>query len=582
MESVSKNSQLPGDQTESPVLQWAVIALVFASFFSYSAIQTTIPGANEPHYLCKAKHYWNPEFCRDDPFLNSSNAHLVFYQTVGVLTRWFTLTQTAWIGRVLGYGLLAVGWTFLVRQLLPGRWSPLWTAWVFLAITRLGDIPRLLGWSQNEWYGKLNRFVLSLSGEWLVGGLESKVFAYGFVMWAMACALQGRAKWAGVLTGLAISFHPVVGIWAVIAAGIAWIISSCWNRFKHQTKWNWRETAKQLILPLQLLLLCSLPGLIPALRLIGGGDPELAQQANEIQVFSRLAHHLDPFRFHAAAWVAYGAMIVLWLVIRNWSAKRPGENWFALFVIASLIIACGGWIVGRIPRLDEAGSPDTESTLFALRMSLMKFYPFRLCDVFIPVALAVAMTGGLICLREKCFLSRVSQTARLRRGLPWGFCLAAFVFSLWSPSLDRDPSRMDDDTSSEWLAACHWIDQETPADSVVYTATSGSWAFKWHAHRAEYYSYKDIPQDAIGILDWKRRAKVLDDWAEFHADEPIYTAASLIELHELTGITHLICEADVGPFEIAPAYVSTNKERSAEFKFHVYRLKDAYQSVPKR
>ena len=67
--------------------RFLVIAAVFLSFTLDSFARYPIPGPNESHYLCKAKHYWNPEWCARDLFLSSSNAHLVFYQTFGLLTR---------------------------------------------------------------------------------------------------------------------------------------------------------------------------------------------------------------------------------------------------------------------------------------------------------------------------------------------------------------------------------------------------------------------------------------------------------------------------------------------------------------
>ena len=208
-------------EIDKPLSRWHLLPLtlaVFASFFAYSALQTPVPGANEPHYLAKAKHCWDRSFARGDLFLESTDAHPVFYYTVGALTRFLTLEQTVWTGRVLAYGLLAVGWTAMLARVLPGRWSPLAVAWVFLALTRLGDLPRTLEWPATERYGLLHRFVLSISGEWLVGGLEAKIFAYGFVFWSLAMWWSGRRRWAAVLAGLAVSFHPIVGIWAIFAA----------------------------------------------------------------------------------------------------------------------------------------------------------------------------------------------------------------------------------------------------------------------------------------------------------------------------------------------------------------------------
>ena len=184
-----------------------VTAAVFASFAISSFARYPIPGPNEPHYLCKAKHYWDPAWCDRDFFLTSSSAHLIFFQSFGMLTRCISLDATAAIGRFVGLLIFAAGWTFLVHTLVPARWSPLWAAWTFLAIAA---------------------FAGNLSGEWLIGGIEAKVVAYGLLFAAMACCMKaiywersGSLLVAGILVGIAISFHPVVGIWGAACAVFA-------------------------------------------------------------------------------------------------------------------------------------------------------------------------------------------------------------------------------------------------------------------------------------------------------------------------------------------------------------------------
>ena len=51
--------------------------LVFLIFFIQGA--WPVPEVNEAHYLSKAKHYWNPQWCDQDFFCNSADAHQVFY-----------------------------------------------------------------------------------------------------------------------------------------------------------------------------------------------------------------------------------------------------------------------------------------------------------------------------------------------------------------------------------------------------------------------------------------------------------------------------------------------------------------------
>ena len=41
------------------------------------------PDVNEAHYLAKAKHFWQPDWCPADFFLNSPDAHTPFYVVFG-------------------------------------------------------------------------------------------------------------------------------------------------------------------------------------------------------------------------------------------------------------------------------------------------------------------------------------------------------------------------------------------------------------------------------------------------------------------------------------------------------------------
>ena len=145
------------------------------------------------------------------------------------MTLWWDLTTVAYFGRATSLLMLAASWTSLATRLQrdeSGRSSPaitsLLSAWMFLGLQAVGN----------------------LSGEWLIGGFESKVVAYAFVFWAVAAMLDRRIIAAAVCSGIAISFHPIVGMWHVTAMGIAEI-----SNFKFQIS-NWKElmegTGKEL------------------------------------------------------------------------------------------------------------------------------------------------------------------------------------------------------------------------------------------------------------------------------------------------------------------------------------------------
>ena len=93
---------------QSPATRWLEIALILLVFFVEGG--APVPHNNEAHYLAKAKHYWNPAWCEGDLFLESADPHLVFYWTVGLLTKWFSLPTVAWFGRIAAWSSLAWAW----------------------------------------------------------------------------------------------------------------------------------------------------------------------------------------------------------------------------------------------------------------------------------------------------------------------------------------------------------------------------------------------------------------------------------------------------------------------------------------
>ncbi len=503
---------------------WIVLA-VFLSFLASSAVRRPVPSVNEPHYLCKAKHYWQPEWCAGDFFLESSNPHLVFYQTVGLLTQWLTLPQAAWAGRLLALGCLAWGWTRLLSRLLQQRWLPLAAAWVFLLLQSLGN----------------------LSGEWLVGGVESKVFAYAFAFAGLAGGLDRRWVPAGVWMGLAISFHPLVGLWGVIAAAMgtaAMIVSRYRQPATAETQatvgvwtpFDWRSAG----LGSMAMIVCALLGLLPALSLLAGVDPDMAARADRLQVGMRLAHHLDPARFSLSAYRYYALLLVL--VALLWRASQPSRSrrWFAGFVGATVVIALVGMLAGWGPR------PLAAMPLSAFRVWLLKFYPFRLADLFVPVLTSVTVVAACHAAETEGFLTVWHR--RAARVL----AVTAFLLSLVLPTPDRHPSRMSAAKEADWIATCRWIREQTPPDALLYAANE-SWAVKWFAHRAEYVNYKDFPQDAPGIIEWAGRRRLMNDWARETFADGRCTAEELARLHADTGITHLTASR-LGPIDIDPAY----------------------------
>ena len=58
-----------------------------------------VPDVNEPYYVGKAIHFWNPGYFAGDPFLTSSDSHYLFYAVFGFFSLFLKPAALVWFGR---------------------------------------------------------------------------------------------------------------------------------------------------------------------------------------------------------------------------------------------------------------------------------------------------------------------------------------------------------------------------------------------------------------------------------------------------------------------------------------------------
>ena len=483
----------------------AVLAIVV---LCYVVAGSPPPSVNEPHYLGKARHYWNPEWCKGDFFLESADAHEVFYWTFGWLTQYFTLSQTAWIGRLTVWTLFAIAWTSLVRRFTIAHWPSVVSAAILMPLIHFGH----------------------LSGEWLIGGVEAKGFAWAFVFFGVTKVVERKWWCVWPLLGIASSFHILVGGWAVVACLIAW----CFRRKEEQLSFT--ELAVWLVIGGSL----ALPGLVPAIQLTAQSTAEDIREANLTYTFRRLSHHLVFYRF--AQWnplhpdfnvtrpTSFAIVVLGWFMLGTWQPNSDRLARLRAVVNGSLLIAAAGiamdFLLGPFP---------------ATRAGIMRYYWFRLSDVLVPSGIAVTLLTGFS-------LSQTRQRAIVAA------CLIAAIVGMYSMSHSHGMSArstalqqqswrgvLKDSEAGEidnaWGDACEWIrnDPAMTEDSVFLTPTRQQ-TFKWYAHRPDAVTWKDVPQDAAGLNAWwerRRQVYLLGEW-------PWQDLEAWANIRATTGVTHVI------------------------------------------
>ena len=485
----------------SPSLRQSAIAFVetILIFLCFIAVAGQGPPAvNESHYLTKAKHFWNPDWCPGDLFLASSFSHWLFYFGLGWPTKYLSLSTFAWLGRLMTWAAMAWAWRRLSWRLIPVPLMGCFSAILFLIL--------------NE------RF--HLAGEWVVGGFEAKGIAYCFVVFALGDMLIGRWRRVWPWLGAAAAFHVLVGGWAMLAAGLSWCLSQRSNRQHRGTTAslaNWHTLGQQLSVqsPYLLLALTLLAiGAIPPFLADQQATPAEIAAASLIYVNQRIAHHLTFAAFPTMHVARFVLLILTWALLFNWSLKRclDSQNRLAglyYFGIGSLVISLGGLILSGLADSDNAAQ------MFAAR--LLRFYWFRLADFAIPAttALAIGSVTGTWLLYEN------NRARKICAATASGLILVAA--SLLVRERNSDPRPFADQRSlpsypgedfrtqqtySNWRKVCRWIESNTPTDAVFITPHEQQ-TFKWYAGRTEVVNWKDVPQDARSITEWDRRVQEL-------------------------------------------------------------------------
>jgi len=527
--------------------------LIFAVFFLHGA--WPVPDVNESYYLGKAIHFWNPGWLEGDFFLESTDAHQVFYFMFGWLSLWLPPVTLAWTGRAICWLLLAWAWRRLSFAAVSRPWWSVLTAALFVCLMER----------------------CQMAGEWVVGGVEAKPFAYALVFLGLEAVLRNRWNRGLLLMGAAAAFHPLVGGWSAVAAGIAWLrlrtidtqprpavaprTADAGRGLFGETDGGgssgatngrgFLETPSLRALWPGILggLLLSLPGLIPSLALDWGVDWETARQAHQIYVFERLPHHL----FLPGIYPEFILRLVLlwcfWLLLGT-GRIRPSlsdEVQFRLarlraFVAGVVAIALAGAAIHLLIPLDRG-----------LAAGLLRYYWFRLTDVALPLGVAIEaaalIVGALASRPEKKGTVPDQPSVGARRNGPeagtmlawslhkWGLspifrptagrCWLALAivlsaFHLGDRAIDRiapapprshkmadfkeGSSRSGD--FDDWRAACEWIARsgEIPPEALFLTPRL-SRTFRWYAERREVVAWKDLPQAAREIVEWWRRVQ---------------------------------------------------------------------------
>jgi hypothetical protein len=427
-----------------------------------------VPDVNETVYLTKARHAADPAYAAGDFFLETPDAHGVFYLLLGPLAAAVPLETAAWIGRLAGWLALAIGFRHLAGPILGaasarGTWARIAAAAIFSAGLRF----------------------TSASGEWVIGGCEAKVFAWAFVLGGLGELVRGRFAWAWCLLGGATAFHPIAGGWAMLAAAAAWAAGG---------RVPGRQRAAITVVLLVAGAALAAAGVVPALWLSSGADAATKAEAARIYVVERLHHHLLPRTFPTGFIPRHVLAIVAWWLLDRLAPASPARARLTRFTLASLGISLAGLLIAAL-------EPWAPATVYGL----LRFYWFRLADVAVPLALAIS--AATVLADDASCRRLVPVSPSLIRGIAGLLLLAdlAAESKHWPlpgrTLVARGDSKVE---AAAWADICDWARDNLPPGTCVLTPR-GAASFTWQTGLPEVVAWKNSPQDAASLVAWRQR-----------------------------------------------------------------------------
>jgi hypothetical protein len=267
-----------------------------------------------------------------------------------------------------------------------------------------------------------------------------------------------------------------------------------------------KNSSRPLAIIFGLVGLGFVAGALPMLLADSGVSSEQLDQAARIQVLNRLPHHLLWGGFATRRIARFGCLVLLWIFLTRRPCSREMLS-IRLFVLSTLAIGFAGLLLSGIA---ESGQFSTSS------ISLLRLYWFRMEDVFVPLAIALEC-GQLL------MIWSLGQSARhhiVGRFVVVVLCVAALVEGYGKFQNRLPPALLAGIASEEvgqerieavcrnWRLVCEWCKVNSPPNSLFLTPLHQQ-SFNWFAERAEFASWKNAPQDAVGIIEWQRRVAMM-------------------------------------------------------------------------
>lgn len=420
---------------------------------------------NEHDVLPFARQVFNSSWLPNDWYLNLDIGYRgVSNYIFGYLVNEMGFLNGGYAGRLISYLLLAIAFFILFRTIRLRFSLGLIVLLIFLGNQTL------------------------IAGEWIAGGADTKSFAYASALLAFSFFFQKRYLIGFAFAGAALSFHVLIGTYAMFCTLIALLLTTD----------SLRSDVRKLIRQSWPFLISGIFGILAIIQQIIPQGAVDAKKAWEIYVEIRVPHHVLPSAWNGDFWIIELLFaICFFLVIYFFINTRPFK-FTAAYALGSVFLFGIGLF------LYTSG-----------QTTLLRFYWFRYPDVMSPFLSAVlaALILNYLTFLDIADIPRINSKFKwiqpvLSKGLPLLFALVAVLLTLQSfqflrVKYQRGLLRKNPDSHQ----VLNWIEENTDKDAV-FLVDPMILDFYTKAQRAQFVSFQHSPQSAAEILEWFERIEM--------------------------------------------------------------------------
>lgn len=410
---------------------------------------------NEPDVLPLARQFFDHGWLPNDWYLNlNKNYQYPFDFVFGFVVYKLGFHVGAEIGRLLIYSFLAIA-IFVFWRTIKLPFS-------------LGLICLLIF---------LNHQSL-IAGEWIVGGVETKTIAYAFVFLSLSAYLSKKYLLGFALAGAAISFHVLIGSYALFCLIIAVAFTEAKQLNLGMVKQSW---------PLFITGFFGLQAIF--LQLLPQSNVDTAK-AWKIYVEYRHPQHLLPPYWEGYFWI-FELIFALIIFLAIFIVRRSNINRFiSAYALGSVILFTIGLILHGLGKI-----------------TLLRFYWFRFPDVMIPFMLPIllALIINDMAIDRSNAISKLKNRNFIIFNWPSAI-LTIIVISIVTFSIFQFQThiRNSPESKSEPQVVFEWIASNTPKQAIFLVDPTIPY-FYIHGQRSIFCSFKHVPIYPVDIIKWYER-----------------------------------------------------------------------------